>query len=88
MCKGKGTTEIFNAGIAELSIWLGETTSSDMEDAVIQLIDNYRNDRHEQDWTKRNGAGEIKEALVEQEQISVEAFFSGLVLSRWAKAQH
>ena len=82
MCKGKGTTEIFNTGIAELSIWLGKTTSRDMENAVIRLIENHRNERQEQDWTEWNGAEEIKEALLEQEQISAEAFLSGIVKHR------
>ena len=86
-CNGKGTTAIFNTGLAELSMWLGKTTSREMEEAVIRVIKNHRNEKQEQDWTEWNGTEDIKEALVEQGQIGAEAFLSGMVSSKWAKAQ-
>ena len=75
MCKGKGTTEIFNTGIAEVNIWLRQTTLTDMEDIVIYFLVNSRNEGHMRDWIKWKGSGDIKEALVEQEHLSAEAFF-------------
>ena len=74
--------------MAELSIWLGQTTSTDMEDVVENFLQNCWNDGQTRDWNEWNGPEDIKEVLVEQELLGEEAFLSGVVSRRWAQAQH
>ena len=85
-CQGKGTQEIFNTGLAELSIWLEKTTSQEMEEAITTFLTIHRNEETE-DWNQWEGSDAIKEALIGQENIGPEAFLSGIVTVGWAKAQ-
>ena len=85
-CKGKGTQEIFNTGMAELSMWLDKTTSREMEEAITTFIATHREEKTK-DWNQWEGTDEIKDALIGQEHIGSEAFLSGIVTVGWAKAQ-
>ena len=78
-CKGNETSETFNTGIAESSIWLGQTTSTDMGDAVEKFLQKCRNEGQTRDWNEWDGPEDIKEALLEQEILGEEAFLSGVV---------
>ena len=51
MCKGKGTKEVFNTGAAELGIWLGQTTSKEMEEAIREFLMTFRKDEGRRDWS-------------------------------------
>ena len=51
---------------------MGQTTLNEMEEAVREFLTNFRNEGNRRNWNKWNGPVEIREALVEQEQISAE----------------
>ena len=71
-----------------MSIWIGQTTLTEIEEAIREFLMQFRKNNIKRNWSEWEGPADVKETLIDQEKIRAEPFFVGIIFTKWAEVQH